>query len=414
MNTENFENVANRISSIIDAAENEGRVLTAEEEKEISLLRAKLDLLKKYAPKSAVAPIVVAETKFHDKVDDKKPLFKANNEKDYVSGLFYLSLIRKDKRASDILNSDYGFKMALSEGTGSAGGYLVPREMYSRIIELIEQYGVFRANALNFPIGTLNTDVPLSGALPTASFVNENAAFTATDPAFGQVTLTAKKLGCLIVMSKELDQDQVVQLGDYLNRQMATAIAYKEDDTGFNGDGTSGHGGITGVKNALATGSKVVAGTGRTSFGALTIEDFLNVVGKLPRYALANAKWYISPAGRAASMMKLQAAAGGNNFITLQDGSVRPAFLGYPVVETLVLNSNLGAQTSTDLLWFGSLNQTAVLGTRMGFEVNVSEDRYFELYQIGILGVERIDIKVFNPGTTSVPGGMIALRTPAS
>ncbi len=121
----------------------------------------------------------------------------------------------------------------------------------------------------------------------TASFVSENASFSASDASFGQQTLTAKKLGVLMVLSKELDQDQVVNLGDYLNRLAARAIAYKEDDTGFNGDGTSGYGNITGLKNALQAGS-IYQGTAK-KFASMTLDDFYQLIGKVQPYALRNA-----------------------------------------------------------------------------------------------------------------------------
>ncbi len=52
---------------------------------------------------------------------------KGDEQTNYVSGLFWLSVLKKDKNAVAELNN-IGVKMAMSEGTGSAGGYLVPRE----------------------------------------------------------------------------------------------------------------------------------------------------------------------------------------------------------------------------------------------------------------------------------------------
>lgn len=54
----------------------------------------------------------------------------------------------------------------------------------------------------------------------------------------------------MTLISRELEQDQVVGLGDYINRLFARTMTYKEDDTGFNGDGAAGYGGFTGLRAA--------------------------------------------------------------------------------------------------------------------------------------------------------------------
>lgn len=406
-----IEELTSQINEVINKAQNEGRVLTPEEEKQLSIYSAKLDLLKKFAPKSAVAPIVMAEKNIYEKTKFNFVNLnsKGDEQTNYVSGLFWLSVLKKDKNAVAELNN-IGVKMAMSEGTGSAGGYLVPREMMRRIIELFNEYGAIRQNAFIYPIGTLNNDVPIGSALVTASFVSENASFSASDASFEQQTLTAKKLGVLMVLSKELDQDQVVNLGDYLNRLAARAIAYKEDDTGFNGDGTSGYGSITGLKNALQAGS-IYQGTAK-KFASMTLDDFYQLIGKVQPYALRNAKWYISPTGFSLGMLKLAGGAG-NTFQTYEKG-MGPSFLGYPVVISPLLPAGTADATNTILVYFGDLSQALILGDRMSVEVNVSEDRYFEYYQRALLVVERIDMKVFNPGTSSISGAMVAFKTAAT
>jgi HK97 family phage major capsid protein len=139
------------------------------------------------------------------------------------------------------------------------------------------------------------------------------------------------------------------------------------------------------------------------------------MVGKLPRYAEGNAKWYISKAGYAASMMRLIDAAGGNTIATLQGGANMREFLGYPVVITQVMNSTLTAQTSTDgLCYFGDLRQGAAFGNRRGVSVMVSEHRYMEFDELAIRGTQRFDINVHETGSATVASSLIMLSTPAS
>jgi HK97 family phage major capsid protein len=206
----------------------------------------------------------------------------------------------------------------------------------------------------------------------------------------------------------------VVSLADFVTQEIAYAFADKEDLAGFNGDGTSTYGGITGLKNALADGSEHTAVTGNTAFATLDMLDFENMIGKLPLYANQNAKWYISRAGWAASMQRLADAAGGNTTQNIM-GGVGPSFLGYPVVFVQVMNSTLSAQASTEgLCYFGDMRQAVKLGTRRGMALASSTDRYFETDEIAIKATQRLDIVVSEKGTSTAAGSIIGLETPGS
>jgi len=168
---------------------------------------------------------------------------------------------------------------------------------------------------------------------------------------------------------------------------------------------------MVGVK---AAGSEVEALTGNTAFSTLDLVDLESMIGKLPRYAENNAKWYISKAGWAASMMRLADAAGGNTAETIQ-GQRQRTFGGYPVVITQVTNSTLTAQTSTEgLVFFGDMRQTAMLGMRGQMRMKVAAERYVEYDQLGFLAFVRFDINCHEVGDASNPGSMIQLNTPSS
>jgi HK97 family phage major capsid protein len=256
--------------------------------------------------------------------------------------------------------------------------------------------------------------VPRRSSGLTAYFVSDNSEVTASDKEWDQVNLVAKKLGVLAKYSSELAEDAVISIGDDLTDEIAYAFANKEDECGFKGDGTSTYGGITGVLNAVADGSRYEAAGGNIAFSDLDFADFEGMVGQLPQYAARNAKWYISRVGYYASMARLLDAAGGNTIETLSDGSRRLMFLGYPVVLSQVLSDTTGDQASTSILAFGDLAMAATLGNRRGIRVLISPHRYMEYDQIGILGTERMDINVHERGDASNAGAIIVLDTPSS
>ncbi len=294
------------------------------------------------------------------------------------------------------------------------GGFLVPIEIEQAVINLREEYGVFRREAKVVPMASDTKTVPRRSSGLTAYFVNDNTEVTASDKEWDQVNLVAKKLGVLAKYSSELAEDAVISIGDDLTDEIAYAFANKEDECGFNGDGTSTYGGITGVLNAVAAGSTYEAASGNIAFSDLDLADFEGMVGQLPQYAARNAKWYISRVGYYASMARLLDAAGGNTIETLSDGTRRLMFLGYPVVISQVLNDTTGDQASTSILALGDLSMAATLGNRRGIRVLISPHRYMEYDQIGILGTERMDINVHERGDASNAGAIIVMDTPSS
>lgn len=276
----------------------------------------------------------------------------------YLSGRFLAAALFGHAASLEWCRAN-GVRQALSTGDNSKGGFLVPDEFEAAVIDLREEYGVFRREARVRPMSRDHLVLPRRTSGLTAYFVSDNQEVTASDKSWDNVTLTARKVAALCKYSSELDEDAIIDLADDLAQEIAYAFANKEDECGFNGDATSTYGGITGVKNALNAGSKYTAITGNTAFSTLDIDDFEAMVGKLPLFAHANAKWYISQAGWGNSMLRLAEAAGGNTTREVT-GGVERMFLGYPVVIAQVMNSTTSAQTSTDgLVYFGDLRPPA-------------------------------------------------------
>lgn len=338
-------------------------------------------------------------------------------ERAYIAGQFWSATLFRNKASADWCKQhgiNTNFQASLEESTDSAGGFLVPTEIEQAIIDLRQEYGVFRQKARVVPMLRDTKSQPVRASGLTAYFVDEGSEITASDKAWTNASLTARKLGALCRYSNEIAEDAIVSIGDDLTREIAYAFAVKEDACGFLGDGTSTYGHMTGVKNALAAGSIVTALTGNTAFSTLDLVDFESMIGLLPMFPGINPEWYISQAGYAASMMRLMDAAGGNT-IEMLAGGTRRAFLGYPVNITQTMNSTLTAQTSaTGLCYFGDLAMAAILGSRKGMTIAISGDRYFEYDQLGIRGISRFDINVHSRGTASLPGAIVGLSAPGS
>lgn len=304
---------------------------------------------------------------------------------------------------------------AQSEGVNSAGGVLVPEEMMAEIIVLRETYGVFRKECRVVPMGRDTLNWPRRTGGLTAYFVNENTALTQSQVAFDNVSLTAKKLAVLTLLSTEIAEDAVIAIADFVVNEIAYAFASKEDDCGFNGDGTSTYGGMRGLTVLAIDGShnagKYTAASGHNTFATLDGTDLTGLMGTLPQYALSNAKFYCSQVAFATTFERLIAAAGGNSISTL-DGAIQYRYLGYPIVISQKLPLITTTLTTKAMLFFGDLTKAAAMGERRGVTIRRLEERFADTDQIGIMGTERFDINVHDMGDNTNAGPLVSLVAP--
>lgn len=313
---------------------------------------------------------------------------------------------------------DHGVEArALNEGSNSAGGALVPEEFASEVIRLTEEYGTFASSgveSMNMTRDTMVIPKRLTGT--SAYFIGEGSAITESEPTYGNVNLVAKKLAVSCRMSSEIVEDALVSMADQVTMEFATSIAYKQDLCGWVGDGTSTYGGMRGLVNKINDGTHTAAvhtaASGNTSFETLDIDDFLGVLGKLPIYARAGARWFVSPAGYAASIQRLKYAAGGATVEDLGRGIV-DQWLGYPVQVVHVMNSTLGADASQVKVLFGNLGMSSIYARRRDFSVRLFDQVYATTDQLLLQGTARFDINHHSLGDTSTAGPVIALKTAA-
>jgi HK97 family phage major capsid protein len=334
----------------------------------------------------------------------------------YAVGMWMkAALFRHEGAAEWCKENGISITRALSEGVDSSGGFLVPEQMMASIIVLREQYGVFRQEATIVPMGRDTVNWPRRTGGLTAYFVGENTSVTESAAAWDNVNLTAKKLGVLTRFSTELDEDAVISIADWLVNEIAYAFSSKEDDCGFNGDGTSLYGGIRGLAtwalDPSTTAGKYTAASGHNTYATLDATDITGLIGLLPRYALGNAKFYISQMGFASTFERIIATAGGNTIATL-DGEIVYRYLGFPIVVSQKLPLIATTLTGKMMMAFGDLRLAAALGERRQVTVRRSDERYFDQDQIGLLGTERVDVNVHDCGTTTAAGPIVFLVAP--
>jgi HK97 family phage major capsid protein len=326
-----------------------------------------------------------------------------------------------EKMGQSPLFVDNEGKKTMTGVSQAGGGALVTVETVPSLIRLLESYGVFRAAAMNMPMGAGTTIQPKIDGLLTVYVPGEGGTMTNTDPTIGVVSLIPKALTALTGYSLELDEDSAIPLAEMLADLFARSFAYYEDLCGFLGDGTSTYFGFLGVAGALrgvnATIGNIkslVVGSGN-AYSELALVDFESVVGILPDFAdNGEAGWYAHRYFYWTVMVKLALAAGGVTAteIITNAASRQKSYLGYPVKFTQVMpRAEANSQICTV---FGNLRQGAQLGVRGGIEFAQSSDRYFDQGLIAVRGRNRVAINVHGVGDTSKAGPICGLITAGS
>ena len=171
----------------------------------------------------------------------------------------------------------YEVQNALTIGTDSEGGYLVPDEYEKKLVEALEEEVFFRNLATVIKTSSGDRKIPIVTSKGEAAWIDEGGQFPESDDSFGQTTISAFKLATMIKVSDELLNDSVFNIEQYISREFGRRIGTKEEEAFFIGDGK---GKPTGIFNA--TGG---AETGVTSTGtSITFDDVMDLYYSLRAY----------------------------------------------------------------------------------------------------------------------------------
>lgn len=327
-------------------------------------------------------------------------------EQAYRCGQWLAAVLYGNVHAADWCRQNgLDVRSALSGGVQTAGGALVPEEFERSVIDLREQYGLFRRVCRVTPMSSDTKTTPRKTGGLSAYFVGEGVNGTESDAGWDNVSLTAKKLMVLTRMSSEIAEDAIIDLADDMALQIGQAFAQKEDLCGFLGDGTSAYGGIVGVFTKAIDGSHtkaaIDAASGHDLLTEIDADDLISLMAAIPTYAKPGARWYCSPAAQEVVFNAIKIAGGGNTRDMLSNADT-PRFLGYPIeVSDLLPDSPSTNYNNVAMIGFGNLMMAATLGNRRGIRVALSDQKYWTEDQIGIKGTERFDINVHDLGSTT-------------
>lgn len=271
----------------------------------------------------------------------------------------------------------------LEEGTDANGGYLVPAEWDSRLIDVLKEENIFRKLATVITTSGEHK-INIAGTKPAASWIEEGAALTFGDATFDQIVLDAHKLHVAIKVTEELLYDNAFNLDGYIIDQFGKAIGNAEEDAFLNGNGT---GKPTGIFAATGGGH-----TEATLTAAVKSDDVLDLVYALKRPYRKSAAFILNDATLAA-LRKLK--DNNNSYIwqpSYQAGEP-DMLLGYKVYTS--------AYAPSDGVAFGDYSYYNI-GDRGVRSLQELRELFAGNGMIGYVAKERVDGKLVLPEAVQI------------
>ena len=280
---------------------------------------------------------------------------------------------------------------ALQEGTDSEGGYLVPDEFERTLVEALEEENVFRTLAHVIKTSSGDRKIPVVASKGTASWVDEEGAYTESDDAFSQVSIGAYKLGTMIKVSEELLADSVFDLEAYISKEFARRIGAREEESFFNGDGKGKPLGIL----AAAGGAEV--GVTAASATAITADEVIDLFYSLKAPYRKNAVWVLNDA-TVKQIRKLKDSTGQYLWQPSLVAGTPDTILGRPVKTSAFMpTAAAGAKT----IAFGDFKYYWI-ADRQGRTFKKLSELYAANGQVGFMGTQRVDGKLILPEAIKV------------
>jgi len=241
------------------------------------------------------------------------------------------------------------------------GGYLVPDELRAEVLRIAEtEYGIARKEMLYLPFSGAGNErkIPTLASGITVTWTNEAVKKTGTNPTFGLVTQTLKKLAAIIPFTEELLEDSAINLTQLVATLFAEAVAKEEDIQFFTGSGSP----WTGLLN---NGSVNIVNMGAgDDMSNITADDLLDMIDKTPAGALSGSKFYLHR--HALSYIRKLKDVTSGQYIYQNPGNGLPGTIWnfpYVLVEAFP-DKTAGATHTKGIVAFGNMKMAAVFGDK--------------------------------------------------
>lgn len=280
----------------------------------------------------------------------------------------------RDNQAAALHAEGMGFPdvaAALNRSTPSAGGYIVPPGYVREMIELARADSVIRAfgvRSVPMPNGQLNMGRQNGAA--TAGYIGESVDITKSEPTFGNLVLTAKKLTSLVPVSNDLVRySDPAALGIVMD-DMRNVMGLREDLAFIRDDGTGDL--VKGLRYVTDSGN-IFAANATVNLANITADaGKARALIKRANIAQRNLGWLFHTDVEQ-YLMDLRTSDGSLAFPEMVNGMWR----GLPYKTTNQIPTNLGGGSNATEVYLVEFSQ-ALIGDAASMVLDVSTEASYK------------------------------------
>lgn len=214
--------------------------------------------------------------------------------------------------------------VVMQEAVNENGGYTVPQNMFDKILEVAQSYGVMRqeANVQGISVGNSMKFILEDGAF-ASTWLDELEARPETDAGtFKEVDIPVHEQWAEPKITGQLAKDSMFDLESYIVKKVGEKFGKAEEVAFWHGTGVKQP---TGLLNGIATGD----------YTGFTYTNLTSAIYDLPQDYAVNGKFYLNRK----AMKEIKNLVDGNNrplFVETSDINSKydGALLGYPVLFT--------------------------------------------------------------------------------
>ena len=227
-------------------------------------------------------------------------------------------------------------------------------------------------------------------------------------PTITFASLESHKIGGLVRLPREIDEQSIVPMGQFLARYGAIEFARAEDDWGFKADGGANYDNVKGIVQVAQDNTRFVQlATGKTKPSDAVLDDFRLLRTKVNKAALNGrlSAYYLDSTWET-RLPAFRTAGEPNVYQRLPNGTA--VLDGYPIIWTDVLEPNgTAASVNKPIAVFGALSFWW-MGEHGHPRIDTSDHVLFVNDQLAVRFIEEIDFDYCAPDATA------ALMTAAS
>ncbi len=295
------------------------------------------------------------------------------------------------------MKSSQSVQAALSTGTDTSGGYMLPSVVMPGILEaLVPASALLSAGAGIVPLdaGAKNFTTAAIDTIPSAQWRLESGNIAVSDPTFRAVVAAPKSLAFLFKVSRELLAD-APNMGAALNTAIAQAFAKELDRVGLRGSGVNPQ-----PLGILGTAGIQTVGNGANGAALANYSNFLSAAQSILQVdAPAPMAAIMSPR----SLIKLA----GLTDTTNQPLEMPKMMENWKMISTSQVPNNLTVGTSTDCseIYVGDFSKVHFM-MREQMSIQIARELFAQTGEIGFICHVRADIAVMYPKALAVVTGV--------